>query len=107
MYKPDPRLPPDQQIIPTHAKRQQQAQWSEAGAIPTTYDREFSPLAVQTENELKQPAVSVQHCPVKERARCPPVAIDERMILDDATRISCCESEHGRLPVGQKILWPC
>ena len=56
MYKPDPRLPPDQQIIPTHAKRQQQAQWSEAGAIPTTYDREFSPLAVQTENELKQPA---------------------------------------------------
>jgi hypothetical protein len=55
MYKPDPRLPPDQQIIPTHAKRQQQAQWSEAGAIPTTYDREFSPLAVHTENELKQP----------------------------------------------------
>ena len=56
MYKPDPRLPPDQQIIPTHAKRQQQAQWSEAGAIPTTYDREFSPLAVHTENGLKHPS---------------------------------------------------
>lgn len=56
MYKPDPRLPPDQQIIPTHAKRQQQAQWSEAGAVPTTYDREFSPLAVHTETGLKQPA---------------------------------------------------
>jgi hypothetical protein len=56
MYKPDPRLPPDQQIIPTHAKRQQQAQWSEAGAIPTTYDREFSPLAVHDENGLKQPS---------------------------------------------------
>ena len=56
MYKPDPRLPPDQQIIPTHAKRRQQAQWSEAGAIPTTYDREFSPLAVHTENGLKQPS---------------------------------------------------
>jgi hypothetical protein len=55
MYKPDPRLPPDQQIIPTHAKRQQQAQWSEVGIIPTTYDREFSPLAVHTENGLKQP----------------------------------------------------
>lgn len=55
MYKPDPRLPPDQQIIPTHAKRQQQAQWAEAGAIPNTYDREFSPLAVHTENGLKQP----------------------------------------------------
>jgi hypothetical protein len=56
MYKPDPRLPPDQQIIPTHAKRQQQAQWSEAGGIPTTYDLEFSPLAVHAENGLKQPA---------------------------------------------------
>ena len=56
MYKPDPRLPPDQQIIPTHAKRQQQAEWSEAGAIPTTYDREFSPLAVHTEHGLKQPS---------------------------------------------------
>ncbi|KAL8743467.1 MAG: hypothetical protein Q9190_004183 [Brigantiaea leucoxantha] len=26
MYKPDPRLPPDQQILPTHAKRLQQEQ---------------------------------------------------------------------------------
>lgn len=55
MYKPDPRLPQDQQIIPTHAKRQQQAQWSEEGAIPTTYDRGFSPLAVHTTDGLKQP----------------------------------------------------
>jgi hypothetical protein len=54
MYKTDPRLPPDQQIIPTHAKRQQQAQWTEEGAIPSTYDREFSPLAIHTENSVKQ-----------------------------------------------------
>ncbi|MCJ1357622.1 MAG: hypothetical protein MMC33_007618 [Icmadophila ericetorum] len=27
MYKPDPRLPPEQQLIPTHAKRLQQEQW--------------------------------------------------------------------------------
>jgi hypothetical protein len=58
MYKPDPRLPPDEQIIPTHAKRQQQAQWSEAGAVPKTYDREFSPLEVHTEDGLKQPTPS-------------------------------------------------
>ena len=58
MYKPDPRLPPDEQIIPTHAKRQQQAQWSEAGAIPKTYDREFSPLEVHTDDGLKQPTPS-------------------------------------------------
>lgn len=57
MYKPDPRLPPDQQIIPTHARRQQQAQWTEAGAIPSTYDREFSPLAVNTpEGLIKLPS---------------------------------------------------
>ena len=58
MYKPDPRLPPDEQIIPTHAKRQQQAQWSETGAIPKTYDREFSPLEVHTDDGLKQPTPS-------------------------------------------------
>jgi hypothetical protein len=58
MYKPDPRLPPDEQIIPTHAKRQQQAQWSETGAVPKTYDREFSPLEVHTDDGLKQPTFS-------------------------------------------------
>lgn len=52
MYKPDPRLPPDQQIIPTHARKQQQAQWTEAGAVPSTYDREFTPLAVNTREGL-------------------------------------------------------
>lgn len=31
MYKPDPRLPQDQQIIPTHAKRLQQEQWERFG----------------------------------------------------------------------------
>ncbi|KAJ9499239.1 hypothetical protein LTR99_005332 [Exophiala xenobiotica] len=48
MYKPDPMLPPDQQIIPTHARRQQQAQWEGSGAVPSTYDRNFSPLAIHT-----------------------------------------------------------
>jgi len=57
MYKPDPMLPPDQQIIPTHARRQQQAQWTEQGAIPSTYDRNFSPLAIHTGNGiLKEPS---------------------------------------------------
>ena len=46
MYKPDPRLPPDQQIIPTHARKQQQAQWIDEGAVPKTYDRDFTPIAV-------------------------------------------------------------
>ena len=45
-YKPDPRLPADQQILPTHAKRMQQEQWEKEGQTPMVYDREFAPLAV-------------------------------------------------------------
>jgi hypothetical protein len=41
MYKPDPRLPPDQQIIPTHAKRMQQEQWENEGRVGSMYDKEF------------------------------------------------------------------
>ncbi|KAF2264878.1 hypothetical protein CC78DRAFT_543669 [Lojkania enalia] len=44
MYKPDPRLPPDQQIIPTHAKRMQQEQWESEGKTGSAYDREFKLL---------------------------------------------------------------
>ncbi|RAL09931.1 uncharacterized protein BO97DRAFT_426925 [Aspergillus homomorphus CBS 101889] len=53
MYKPDPRLPPDQQILPTHARRMQQEQWAKEGKTPTTYDREFSPLAVGPDGPFK------------------------------------------------------
>jgi hypothetical protein len=41
MYKPDPRLPPDQQIIPTHAKRMQQEQWENEGRVGSMYDKDF------------------------------------------------------------------
>jgi hypothetical protein len=46
MYKPDPRLPPDQQMLPTLAKKMQQEQWEKEGRTPNTYDRDFAPLAV-------------------------------------------------------------
>lgn len=46
MYKPDPRLPPDQQIIPTLAKKQRQMEWEQNGMIPKTYDRDFTAMAV-------------------------------------------------------------
>ncbi|KAJ5130840.1 uncharacterized protein N7515_006879 [Penicillium bovifimosum] len=46
MYKPDPRLPPDQQMIPTVAKKIMQEQWEKEGRTPNTYDRNFEPLAV-------------------------------------------------------------
>ena len=56
MYKPDPRLPPDQQMLPTHAKRLQQEQWEKEGKFGTASDREFTPLAVPTHNGLQPPS---------------------------------------------------
>lgn len=41
MYKPDPRLPPEEQIIPTHAKRMQQEQWENEGRVGSMYDKDF------------------------------------------------------------------
>lgn len=41
MYKPDPRLPPDQQMLPTHAKRLAQEQWEKEGKTGSVYDKEF------------------------------------------------------------------
>ncbi len=67
MYKPDPMLPPDQQIIPTHARKQQQAQWSEDGSVPKTYDRDFTPLAVHTADDLAKRRTSVAQSPTSEK----------------------------------------
>lgn len=44
MYKPDPRLPPDQQLLPTVAKRLQQEQWEKEGKFGTAYDTQFRPM---------------------------------------------------------------
>jgi len=52
MYKPDPRLPPDQQMLPTHAKRMAQEQWEKEGKIGTAYDREFRLLNTE---EIERP----------------------------------------------------
>ncbi|KAJ8112289.1 hypothetical protein OPT61_g5308 [Boeremia exigua] len=70
MYKPDPRLPPDQQIIPTHAKRMQQEQWENEGRVGSMYDTDFrllnteemggqrlsqiDPVALEKERESEQ-----------------------------------------------------
>ncbi|KAG0646987.1 hypothetical protein D0Z07_6476 [Hyphodiscus hymeniophilus] len=44
MYKPDPRLPPDQQLLPTVAKRLQQEQWEKEGKFGNAYDTSFRPI---------------------------------------------------------------
>lgn len=63
MYKPDPRLPPDQQILPTHARKLAQEQWQREGKVPTTYDREFSPLAVHKDSPIPSPSPSPAPAP--------------------------------------------
>ena len=55
MFKPDPRLPPDEQILPTHARRLQQEQWEKEGKYGSTFDREFRPIAIHTQNGLQRP----------------------------------------------------
>ncbi|WYZ46586.1 hypothetical protein EsH8_IX_000811 [Colletotrichum jinshuiense] len=43
-YRPDPRLPPEQQLLPTVARRLQQEQWEREGKYGSIYDKEFRPL---------------------------------------------------------------
>lgn len=57
MYKPDPRLPPDQQLLPTVAKRLQQEQWEKDGKFGNVYDKEFRPL---NDEEFPQPETATQ-----------------------------------------------
>jgi hypothetical protein len=76
MYKPDPRLPPDQQIIPTHAKRMQQEQWQNEGKTGSIYDKEFKLLnadqfedkrasqIIASEPEKQQEPQQPQHWPL-------------------------------------------
>lgn len=57
MYKPDPRLPPDQQLLPTVAKRLQQEQWEKEGKFGNAYDTSFRPL----NDEEFQPQPEIVH----------------------------------------------
>ncbi len=52
MYKPDPRLPPDQQIIPTHAKRLQQ---EKEGTSEHETSGVFAPVGNHGEKTLQPP----------------------------------------------------
>ncbi|KAK3940832.1 hypothetical protein QBC46DRAFT_363832 [Diplogelasinospora grovesii] len=63
-YRPDPRLPPDQQLLPTVAKRLQQEKWEKEGKFGSIYDREFRPLT--DEGFLKPPEPDVPTTAEKE-----------------------------------------
>ncbi len=134
MYKPDPRLPPDQQILPTHAKRLQQEQWERArkdsdlrrldGKASPQPSRDFSPLAEHTVNGLQPSsrdadetvsqergaewpltvATPHQHKPISN----PPAAPDEnhRAVYSPMPRAKQAESPVGHVPPQQQALDP-
>lgn len=54
-YKPDPRLPPDQQLLPTVARRLQQEQWEKEGKFGNVYDKDFRPLNEQDHSKSPEP----------------------------------------------------
>jgi len=95
MYKPDPRLPPEQQLIPTLAKKQMQAQWAADGAIPKAYDREFSPIGIHNDADLAREA---------RRNRTPSPMKDDHVLDERPTEphaislrpVSSVRSSHGR-----------
>lgn len=71
MYKPDPRLPPDQQMLPTHAKRMMQEQWEKDGNTGTAYDRDLR-LLNNDEFQKPKPSVSPQEDPFPRSASSSP-----------------------------------
>jgi len=66
-YRPDPRLPPDQQLLPTVAKRLQQEKWEREGKFGNVYDKEFRPL--NDEGFLKPPESPQKNTAEKENDR--------------------------------------
>ena len=70
MYKPDPRLPPDQQILPTHARKMAQEQWEREGKVPNTYDKDFAPLAIHPDKPA--PSTTPSKLPTLETPIQPP-----------------------------------
>ncbi|KAK1978239.1 hypothetical protein LZ30DRAFT_599587 [Colletotrichum cereale] len=63
-YRPDPRLPPEQQLLPTVAKRLQQEQWEREGKYGSVYDRDFRPLTA--DGLLKPPEAGSSTAPAEE-----------------------------------------
>ncbi|KAI9684210.1 MAG: hypothetical protein M1829_003480 [Trizodia sp. TS-e1964] len=66
-YRPDPMLPPDQQLLPTVAKRLQQEQWEKEGKFGSTYDRKLNPLNVddyEASPNIKSQVIEVPEQPV-------------------------------------------
>lgn len=56
-YRPDPRLPQDQQLLPTVARRLQQEKWEKEGKFGDIYDTDFRPLNDKSMLKAPEPPV--------------------------------------------------
>lgn len=93
MYKPDPRLPPEEQMLPTHAKRMMQEQWEKEGKIGNAYDRE---LRLLNDEEIKAPDTHSQQS-------------DEQVALHTAETVMSTENKENASPqttLQQHDAWP-
>ena len=66
MYKPDPRLPPEEQILPTHAKRIQQEQWERAQKESQPRIREMDPQHRKNNHEKPSAQLPREFSPLAE-----------------------------------------
>lgn len=118
MYKPDPRLPPDQQMLPTHAKRMMQEQWEKEGKTGALYDKdfrlvtphEFTPprnSTVQDENDEGEEEQQQQHTEEKaeEKPSWPlaPTKLDTDV---PSQRPSTSGTEHGGYKITPTVQSP-
>ncbi|OAX78486.1 hypothetical protein ACJ72_07206 [Emergomyces africanus] len=109
MYKPDPHLPPDQQILPTHAKRLQQKQWEREGKVPSAYDREFAPLAVNEIEKPTIPSLDIERAQESNTAPSPWPPTPTTKSPDNNNRPSTGGTDHGgykTIPAVQSSLSP-
>ncbi|KAL1955342.1 hypothetical protein VTO42DRAFT_8682 [Malbranchea cinnamomea] len=96
MYKPDPRLPPEQQILPTHARRLAQEQWEREGKVPSTYDKDFAPLAIHPDKPTQPAAPEPEKSEESPAPPPPPETKQEtRKMPDPAARPGTSGTDHG------------
>lgn len=99
MYKPDPRLPPEQQLLPTHAKRLQQereaghdSRGSGSGSGSGPDHDDAGNLAVRTGDGLQPPPSSLEANPEK--------AEKERLNHEPAWPLKWSPTKENGSPVG-------
>ena len=113
MYKPDPRLPQDQQILPTHAKRMMQEQWEKEGKAGALYDKDFR---LVNPHEFTPPRNSTTQDEKPENERQTHEKVDEKRTwplaptkLDPETpshRPSTSGTEHGGYKITPTVQSP-